>query len=58
MRNTKKKRTQRRSCSAAREPRVVGIHFNPGADAEDRLRRVYAILVNHALTRRQKRGKE
>lgn len=56
MRDTKKKRTQRKSCSAARQPRVVGIHFNPGADAEDRLRRVYAILVNHALTRRQKRG--
>ena len=56
MRDTKKKRTQSRPRSAALEPRVVGIHFNPGPDAEDRLRRVYTILVNHALTRRQEKG--
>ena len=58
MRDTKKGRTQRRPRSAAPEPRVVGIHFNPGPDAEDRLRRAYTILVNHALTRRQERGEE
>lgn len=58
MRDTRKRRTQRRPRCAAQEPKVVRIHFHPGHDAQDRLRRVYTILVNHALTRRQKRSDE
>ena len=31
------------------EMRVVGIDFNPGPDAEDRLRRVFTILLKQAV---------
>ncbi len=30
------------------EPRVVAIEFRPAPDAEARLRRIVAILLNHA----------
>ena len=29
--------------------RVVGIDFNPGPDAEDRLRRVYDLILRKTL---------
>ena len=35
------------------ELRVVGIHFNPAPDAEDRLRRIFTILLEHAARERQ-----
>ena len=33
---------------AAEDMRLVGIDFNPGPDAEDRLRRLFTILVKLA----------
>ena len=53
MRDTKKRGKPRKRRGASPEPRVVSIEFNPGPDAEDRLRRVFTIPVNHAMTRRQ-----
>ena len=32
------------------EPRVVRVAFNPGPDAEDRLRRLFTLLVKCATT--------
>ncbi len=58
MRDTKKQGKQSRRRRASPEPRVVSIEFNPGPDAEDRLRRVFTILVNHAMAQRQKRGEK
>ena len=53
MQDTKKRGKRRKRRGAAPEPRVVSVEFNPGPDAEDRLRRVFTILVNHAMRRRQ-----
>ena len=58
MRDTKKPGKPGKPRRADPEPRVVRIEFNPGPDAEDRLRRVFTILVNHALARRQERGEK
>ena len=30
--------------------RVVGIDFNPGPDAHDRLRRLFTLLLNHVAS--------
>ena len=35
------------------ELKVVGIHFNPAPDAQDRLRRIFTILLEHAAGERQ-----
>ena len=42
-----------RSAENTPEMRVVGIAFNPGPDAEDRLRRLFTILLEHAVRDRQ-----
>ena len=38
-----------RSAENAPEPRVVAIKCNPGPDAEDRLRRLFTLLLDHAV---------
>ena len=45
-----KKRQNRRGkpTGDAPELRVVEINYDPGPDAEDRLRRLFAILLEHA----------
>ena len=58
MQDTKKRGKPRKPRRAAPELRVVSVEFNPGPDAEDKLRRVFTILVNHAMTRRRSRGEE
>ena len=37
------------SGGASPEPRVVAIKCNPGPDAEDRLRRIFTLLLEHAV---------
>ena len=39
--------------SAPGELRVVGINCNPAPDAENRLRRLFTILLEHAARERQ-----
>ena len=41
------------SSGASPELRVVAIKCNPGPDAEDRLRRLFTILLKHAVGDRQ-----
>ncbi len=48
MSDTKKTRKARKPRRAAQDLRVVGIHFNPGPDAQDRLRRIFTLLLKHA----------
>ena len=40
--------TGKRQRDNAPEPRVVAITHNPGADAQDRLRRLFTILLEYA----------
>ena len=47
MRDAKNTNRGRKPCRAGQEMRVVGIHFNPGPDAQDRLRRIFTLLVKH-----------
>ena len=47
MEDAKKKYRGKRPGDDAPEPRVVEINFNPGADAQDRLRRLFTILLEH-----------
>ena len=46
---------QKRRGRPERDPelRVVGIDFNPAPDAQDRLRRLFTILLEHAARQRQ-----
>ena len=53
MEDKQKYRRMGRSAENAPEMRVVGIAFNPGPDAEDRLRRLFTILLEHAARERQ-----
>ena len=48
MRATKRERRTRRGHEGGLEPRVVRIEYRPVPDAEARLRRIAAILLNHA----------
>ena len=48
MRDEKKTRKVRKPRRADQDLRVVGIHFNPGPDAQDRLRRIFTLLLKHA----------
>ena len=48
MRDTKHRTKRRDRESDAPDMRVVGIDFNPGPDAEERLRRLFTILVRLA----------
>ena len=53
MEDRQKYRRKGRSTENTPEMRVVGIDFNPGPDAEDRLRRLFTILLEHAVRERQ-----
>ena len=48
MRAKKQQRRTRRGHNRGPEPRVVAIEFRPAPDAEARLRRIAAILLDHA----------
>ena len=53
MEDKQKYRRMGRSAENAPEMKVVGIAFKPGPDAEDRLRRLFTILLEHAVRDRQ-----
>ena len=53
MEDKQKYRRRGRSAENTPEMKVVGIAFNPGPDAEDRLRRLFTILLEHAVRDRQ-----
>ncbi len=48
MKETKRQRKPTKSGRAGPEPRVVRIDCDPGPDAEDRLRRLFTLLVKLA----------
>ena len=48
MRETKQRKRTGRSHESGPEPRVVAIRYRPVPDAEARLRRIAAILLDHA----------
>ena len=48
MEETKRQRKPMKSGRAGPEPRVVRIDCNPGPDAQDRLRRLFTLLVRLA----------
>ena len=48
MEAAKQPKRTRRGHHGGPEPRVVAIEFRPAPDAEARLRRIAAILLNHA----------
>ena len=49
MRDQKSQKVPKSARGAGRELKVVRVDFNPGPDAEDRLRRLFTILVNLAV---------
>ena len=51
--DSKSKARPKNSGKDSLELRVVGIHFNPAPDAQDRLRRIFTILLEHAAGERQ-----
>ena len=53
MEDKQKYRRMGRSAENAPEMKVVGIAFNRGPDAQDRLRRLFTILLEHAVRDRQ-----
>jgi len=57
MRTTKQRKRTRRGHESGPEPRVVAIRYRPVPDAEARLRRIAAILLDHA-TRAASRSAE
>ncbi len=48
MKAAKRRERTRRGHTGGPEPRVVAIEFRPAPDAEARLRRIAAILLEHA----------
>ena len=48
LKDTKRPDQPKRSGGDSSDMRVVGIDFNPGPDAEERLRRLFALLVKYA----------
>ncbi|MYE71126.1 MAG: hypothetical protein F4081_02345 [Dehalococcoidia bacterium] len=56
MRATKRERRTRRGHEGGPEPRVVRIEYRPVPDAERRLRRIAAILLDHATRARSQAG--
>ena len=48
MKDATRKNRGQRSGDDAQELRVVEISFNPGPDAQDRLRRLFTILLEYA----------
>ena len=53
MEDKQKYRRMGRSAENTPEMKVVGIAFKPGPDAEDRLRRLFTLLLKHAVRDRQ-----
>ena len=51
--DSKSKARPKNSGKDSLELRVVGTHFNPAPDAQDRLRRIFTILLEHAAGERQ-----
>ena len=48
MKSEKRHKRSRSQGDDAPEPKIVGIDFNPGPDAEERLRRLFIILLKLA----------
>ena len=48
MKSAKQRERARSSHKGGPEPRVVAVEFRPAPDAEARLRRLAAILLDHA----------
>ncbi len=56
MKDTKDTNSQNKPKTPAKESpelRVVSIDYNPGPDAQDRLRRLFTLLVKYAVRDRQ-----
>ena len=53
MENTKSQDKPKGSSRGGSELGVVSIDFNPGPDAQDRLRRLFSLLVKYAVRDRQ-----
>ena len=53
MKEKKGQNKKGRPTKDAPEMRVVGIDFNPGPGAEERLRRLFTLLLEHAAGERQ-----
>ena len=53
MKDTNRQKKPKRPGRDAPEFRVVEFNYNPGPDAEDRLRRLFSLLVKHAAKDRQ-----
>ena len=53
MENTKSQDKPKGSSRGGPELGVVSIDFNPGPDAQDRLRRLFTLLVKYAVRDRQ-----
>ena len=51
MRDEKKTNKARKPRRVDQDLKVVGIYFNPGPDAQDRLRRIFTLLLKHANRR-------
>ena len=56
MRATERQRRTRRGHPGGPEPRVVAIEYRPVPDAERRLRRLAAILLDHATRAASRAG--
>ena len=56
MRAAKRQRRTRRGHPGGPEPRVVAVEYRPVPDAEARLRRIAAILLEHATRARSQAG--
>ena len=53
MKDTNSQNKPKTSAKESPELRVVSIDFNPGPDAQDRLRRLFTLLVKYAVRDRQ-----
>ena len=53
MEDTSSQNKPKRSGKATPELRVVEVNYSPGPDAQDRLRRLVALLVKYAARHRQ-----
>ena len=54
MRATKRQRRTERGHQGGPDPRVVAIEYRPAPDTEARLRRIAAILLEHATRARSR----
>ena len=56
MRSAKQRERTRRGHHGGPEPRIVAIEYRPAPDAEARLRRIAAILLEHATRAASRAG--